>query len=237
MAPPWTDVEHALFKEFLTRVEGPPYENWAQMAKHMSSAIQSRQLACREFKKHNLQYHYQCVFKKHLPVQEKQDFEERMMKEPLSNLNEKWLWADLVEMMNQKIVAKGLGVTTYYEEGYINYKYKAFYGREAAKRKERFPTRLQSTKDEQRDEGEGEVLEPAKLEDLEPAEDEDLDEDEYLDPIEDEYLEAAEDEYPDPTLRRDIEDTEPEFLDPVEPGPSTSTSQPAFGAARSTYWT
>lgn len=126
-------------------------------------------------------------------------------------------------MMNQKIVAKALGGATYYEEGYINYKYKAFYGREAAKRKELFPTWLQSTMDEQHDEGEGE--------DVEAAEDEDLD------PTEDEYFEASVDEYPDPALRRDIEDTESEFLDPVEPGPSTSTAQPASGTARSTYWT
>ena len=149
-----------------------------------------------------------------------------MIREALSNLNENWKYADLVKIINHKIVAQGLGEAEYYGQRSIIYKYKVFYGTDAARRKDRFPTRLDSTKDEQPDKVEDE--------DLEAAEDEDLDEDECLD--EDEYLEAAEDEYPDPTLRRDIEVTEPEFLDPVEPGSSAATAQAASSVARGTYW-
>jgi hypothetical protein len=240
MAPPWTDVEQALFREFLPLVEGPPYGNWVQMVKHMSNAIQSRQLACREFNPHILQFYYQRVFKKHLPVQEKQNFEEGMIREALSNLNENWKYADLVKIINHKIVAQGLGEAEYYGQRSIIYKYKVFYGTDAARRKDRFPTRLDSTKDEQPDKVEDEDLEATEDEDLD--EDECLDEDEDLEAAEDEdldedeYLEAAEDEYPDPTLRRDIEDTEPEFLDPVEPGSSAATAQAASSVARGTYW-
>jgi hypothetical protein len=161
MPSPWTDVERAVFAEFVTLIEGPPYENWVQMAAQMNDAVQRRQLACREFTATGLRLYCQRAFKKGLPVQAKRDWEDGMMKEALNSLSQGWKWADLVEIMNQKIVAQGLGGVEYYSESYIIFRYKLFYGKDAAKRKERFPARFPSSmEDEQADKDEGEDLGP-----------------------------------------------------------------------------
>ncbi len=153
-AKPWSKAESRLFTEFLTQVEGPPYDTWPYMAAKMNNAAKERNLDCMKFTSDLLRGHYRHWFpNRHLEPQKRVEWEEGVMRDSLRTLEPGWTFKELAKAMDQTLVTRGISRHNFARQG-VTYAYKEYYGDEAAENKDRFPQRLQSV--EQQHLGEGE---------------------------------------------------------------------------------